>query len=371
MNMRRSFAIASVLSALSILVSSSPAQAARLKELVEVDGFRTNHLVGLGLVVGLAGTGDDTSMTATKHPLQSLMRHLGTTVDLTDLMQKNVAMVMVTAELPPFARAGTTLDVTVSSMGNAKSLVGGTLIVTPLKGPDNNVWALAQGSLTLGAWSAGGASGSTTRKNHVTAGHVPNGATLEHDAPNGLPDGQIALLLREPDFTTAWRIASAINGTLGEPLARVRDPGAVIVTGGPRWKGRTVELIALLESIEATPDSPGRVIIDERTGTIAVGANVSLSASAVACGGITVKIDEQPVVSQPNAFTKGAKTEVVAQSDVKVEEGEGRLAPLRAATTVGDVAAALNALGVKPRDLVSIFQALKAAGALRAEIQVL
>jgi flagellar P-ring protein FlgI len=298
------------------------------------------------------------------------MRHLGTTVELTDLMQKNVALVMVTAELPPFARAGTTLDVTVSSMGNAKSLVGGTLIVTPLKGPDNNVWALAQGSLTLGAWSAGGASGSSTRKNHVTAGHVPNGATLEHDAPNGLPDGQIALLLREPDFTTAWRIASAINGTLGEPIARVRDPGAVLVNAGARWKGRTVELIALLESIEATPDAPGRVIIDERTGTIAVGANVSLSASAVACGGITVKIDEQPVVSQPNALSKG-QTVVVPQSDVKVEEGEGRLAALRPATTVGDVAAALNALGVKPRDLVSIFQALKAAGALRAEIQVL
>lgn len=365
--MRRLFAIATLL---SVLASTSPARAARLKELVEVDGFRGNHLVGLGLVVGLSGTGDDTSMIATKRPLQSLMRHLGTTVDLGDLMQKNVAMVMVTAELPPFARAGTTIDVTVSSMGNAKSLVGGTLIVTPLKGPDNNVWALAQGSLTLGGWTAGGNSGSTTHKNHVTAGHIPNGATIEHDAPNGLPDGQLALLLREPDFTTAWRIASAINGTLGEPMARVRDPGAVLVNAGARWKGRTVELIALLESVEATPDAPGRVIIDERTGTIAVGANVSLSASAVACGGITVKIDETPVVSQPGAFAKG-KTEVVAQTDVKVEESEGRLAVVRPSTTVGDVAAALNSLGVKPRELVSIFQALKAAGALRAEIQVL
>jgi flagellar P-ring protein precursor FlgI len=367
--MRRSLASLALFCALG--VAAPRAQAARLKELVEVEGFRGNHLVGLGLVVGLTGTGDDTSSVATKKPLQSLLRHLGTTVDLGDIMAKNVAMVMVTAELPPFARAGMNVDVTVSSVGNAKSLQGGTLVMTPLKGPDGQTWALAQGSITLGGFAVGGASGTSQRKNHVTAGHVPSGAVLEHDAPNTLPECRLTLVLREPDFTTAWRIASAINGALGQAVARVLDPGSVLVEGGPRWRGRTVELVALLESIEATPDAPGRVIIDERTGTIAVGANVTIGPAAVASGAINVRIDEAQAVSQPEAFSKGGKTTAVAETNVTVEEGGGRVVPIPQATTVADVAAALNALGVKPRDLVAIFQALKAAGALRAEIQVL
>jgi flagellar P-ring protein FlgI len=364
--MRRLLAIVTL-----IVLGAPAAHAARLKELVEIDGFRTNHLVGLGLVVGLTGTGDDTSSIATKKPLQSLLRHLGTSVELQDIVAKNVAMVMVTAELPPFGRAGMTIDVTVSSVGNSKSLQGGTLIITPLKGPDGQTWALAQGSLTLGGFSAGGASGSQQRKNHVTAGHVPSGAVLEHDAPGALSDSKLTLVLRDPDFTTAWRIASAINGTLGAELARVRDPGAVIIEAGPRWRGRTVELVALLESIEATPDAPGRVIIDERTGTIAVGANVTIGPAAVASGAINVRIDEGQSISQPEALSKGGKTVAVAESNVQVEEGGGRMVAIGVATTVGDVAAALNALGVKPRDLVAIFLALKAAGALRAEVQVL
>jgi len=354
----------------AMLALTSGAEAARLKELVDIEGFRTNAVVGVGLVVGLNGTGDDASALATRRPISQLLKHFGSLVDPADIKAKNVALVTVTANLPPFARPGTSIDVTVSSMGTAKSLQGGTLIATPLHGADRATYALAQGSLTVGGFIADGASGSGSKKNHVTAGRIPNGATIERETPGIMPVDCVTLLLRSPDFTTAARIAEAVNRTMGGEIAKVRDAGAVSVMISVERKTRVVELIASLEAVEAIPDGPGRVIIDERTGTIVVGAHVTIDAAAIAHGGITIKVDEQKQVVQPGALSAG-KTTTVAQTNVEVKEEDGKLSPMPASSTVGDIAAALNVLGCKPRDLVSVFQALKAAGALHADLQVL
>ncbi len=354
---------------LAALLAAVPARATRLKDLVEIAGFRPNHLVGMGLVVGLAGTGDDASSVVTRREMAVMARRLGLAIDPSDFKAKNVATVMVTAELPPFARAGMPIDVVVSSMGTAKSLSGGTLLITPMKGPDLGTYALAQGSLVVGGFAAEGGSGSTSRKNHPTAARIPGGARVEKDAPGIPPRDEVVLILREPDFTTASRIASAINSSLGQ-VAHVRDPAAVTVEVSSLWKGRVIDLVAQLESLDATPDVAARVIIDERTGTIVAGAGVTLGPAAIAYGAINVDVTETPQVSQPNPLTN-AQTTVTPQSEVKVDEKDGKLQVIQGAATVGGVAAALNQLGVKPRDLAAIFQALKAAGALRAELEVL
>jgi flagellar P-ring protein precursor FlgI len=349
------------------------AHAARLKELADVEGFRPNSLTGMGIVVGLNGTGDDATSIATRRPLATLMRHLGVVIDQADIKAKNVALVAVTAELPPFARSGMALDVTVSSMGTAKSLQGGMLLVTHLVGADTQTYALAQGSLAVGGFIAEGGSGSSAKKNHVTVGRIPMGARVERDAPGGMPKDYVVLVLRQPDFTTASRIAQSVNKALetagGPERARVRDPGAVAVPVAKNWQSRIVDFVASLEALEATPDSPGRVIIDERTGTIVVGGNVSIAAVAIAHGAIHVRVSERTTVSQPQALGKGS-TVAAPESEIDVEEQKGQLSPLREAATVGDVAAALNLLGATPRDLVAVFEALRAAGALRAELQV-
>jgi len=366
--MRSIFQLAAVTAALAGLAPA--AHATRLKDLVEVAGFRPNHLVGMGIVVGLAGTGDDASSVVTRREMAVMAKRLGIAIDANDFKAKNVASVMVTAELPPYARAGMPLDITVSSMGTAKSLSGGTLLITPLKGPDLGTYALAQGSLVVGGFAAEGGSGSSAKKNHPTAGRIPGGARVEKDAPGIPPRDEVVLILREPDFTTASRIAAAVNAALGDSSAHVRDPAAVTIAVGPSWRGRTVDLIATLEGVDATPDVAARVIIDERTGTVVAGAGVTLSPAAIAYGAINVDVSETPQVSQPGALA-GGQTVVTPQSEVKVEEKDGKLQVINGAATVGQVAAALNQLGVKPRDLAAIFQALKAAGALRAELQVL
>ncbi|RMH40721.1 MAG: flagellar basal body P-ring protein FlgI [Deltaproteobacteria bacterium] len=362
---------AAALSLIAAVACPVAVRADRVKDLATVEGYRGNALVGVGIVVGLAGTGDDARSPVTRRSLAQLMKHLGITIDEAQLKAKNVAAVVVTAELPPFARAGMQVDVTVSSMGSAKSLQGGTLIATPLKGPDRMTYAIAQGPLSLGGFAVEAATGSTTKKNHSTVARIPNGATIEMDAPGHLPRDHVVLLLDNPDFTTASRIADAIDTAFGEPLARVRDPGAVVVRVGPKWRGRVVHFIAALESVQAEPDVRARVVIDERTGTIVVGEHVALSRAAIAHGGITVRVTERLNPSQPGILSRGGNTVVTPESDISVEEAGGQLVPIGPAGTVGDVAAALNALGVKPRDLVAIFQALAAAGALRAELEVL
>ncbi len=357
---------------LAMLLAAPTAASAqhRLKELVSIEGVRENSLVGFGIVVGLAGTGDDARSPVVQKSLANLLNRLGVRIDPAEIKAKNVAAVVVTAELPAFARAGMNIDVTVSSMGAAKSLQGGTLVVTPLKGPDRAVYALAQGALSLGGFAVEGASGSTARKNHATVARIPAGAVIERGAPTVLPRDRVTLLLKQPDFTTASRIATAIDATFSAPLSMVTDPGSVVVQIRPEWKSRAVHFIATLEAIEAVADAPAKVIIDERTGTIVVGANVRLSAAAIAHGALTVRINEQQVPSQPNPLADG-QTVVTEQSEIEINEQGGDLRAIRAAASVGEVAAALNQLGAKPRDLVAIFQALHAAGALRADIEVL
>jgi flagellar P-ring protein FlgI len=369
---RRARALAALAALVLVLCAAAgSASASRLKELVNIEGHRSNPLTGFGIVVGLNGTGDDARSPVVRRSLAKMLKRLGVTVDAAEIKARNVAAVVVTAELPAFSRAGSRMDVLVSSMGAAKSLEGGTLIATPLKGANMETYALAQGPISTGGFVVQGGSGSSARKNHVTVARLPGGAVVERDAPGLAPTGRIVLQLKQPDFTTATRIAEAIDAALGAGTARVRDPGAVTVLVGPSWRRRPVQLVATLEALQATPDAPARVVVDERTGTVVVGANVSLGPAAIASGGLEVEISESQEVSQPDTLSEAGKTVVTPKTEIKVTEKEGSLHLVSDAATVADVAAALNALGVKPRDLVSILQALKAAGALTAELQLL
>lgn len=361
--------------ALALLVWSSPVSAERIKELCDIEGVRPNSLVGLGLVVGLNGTGDDATSPVTRRALAGLMKKLDITVDPTQLKQvkaKNVALVTVTATLPAFARAGAAIDVLVSSAGTARSLSGGTLLLTPLKGPDLLTYALAQGPVSLGGFAAEGKTGTSVVKNHPTVGRIPAGARIEKGAPSVLVEsGELVLLLHQADFTTATRIYKAINDSMGEGTAKLRDPGAVTVQISKEWQGYVVEMMSVIEAVEVVPDALARVVIDERTGTIVVGTGVKLGPAVIAHGSLTVRVSEEQEASQPSVLSKKGDTVVVPKSNIEASEEEGRLVFVAGAASAGDVANALNALGVKPRDLVIIFQALAQAGALRAEIVLL
>ena len=355
--------------ALILALTAGTAAADRVKDLTTVAGVRTNQLTGYGLVVGLAGTGDDASSPIVRRTLAKALKRLDIAIAPEELRAKNVAAVMITADLPPFARPGQAIDVVVSSFGSAKSLAGGTLLATPLKGGDQKTWAVAQGPLAVGGFliDAGAAS---ERKNHVTVARLPGGATVEGIAPTPLPKRELVLLLREPDFTTAVRIATAITAALGPDTATARDAGAVIVPLGERWRGDVAGLIATIEPLAVDPDQVARVVIDERTGTVVIGGEVVLRPVAIAYGGLTVQISEKPEVSQP-APLGGGKTTVVPRTEAVVTEAAGDLHALPAAATLSELTTALNRLGVKPRDLIAILAALRAAGALRAEVEVL
>jgi flagellar P-ring protein precursor FlgI len=348
------------------------ARADRIKDLTTIAGVRDNHLTGFGLVVGLDGSGDDARSPMVKSSLTKMLKRLGITIDPNDLKGKNVAAVMITAELPAFAKPGMTFDITVSSLGNAKSLAGGTLLAAPLKGPDDRTWAIAQGSLSVGGFIAEGSSGSSSKKNHPTVGRLSGGATVEASAPTVMPDKEIVLVLNQPDFTTATRMRDAIATALGTDAARLGDAATVVVAVPADAKGQVAQLIAKLEALEVDPDIRAKVIIDEKTGTIVIGEAVTLRAAAITFGALTVEIDETPTASQPvAALTKGATTAILPRTGIKVNEANSPLRQVSKAATVGDVAAALAALGAKPRDLVSILRALKAAGALRADLETL
>ena len=355
------------------LFFATTASADRIKDLASIDGVRDNDLTGFGIVVGLDGTGDDTLSPVVKSALTKMLKRLGNTVDPTNMKMKNVAAVMVTAKLPAFGKAGQRIDITVSSMGNAKSLSGGTLLLTPLKAGALTV-ANAQGALSIGGFTAEGASGSSTKKNHTLVGEVPGGATLEMSAPTAMPRGDLTLILGTADFTTATRMQAAIEAVL-PGIAHARDASAVVVKIDGEWKQKVPELIAKLEAIEVDPDLKAKVIVDEKTGTIVVGEAVTLRSAAVTFGSLTVEITEAPIVSQPTApvigNAKGVKTKVVPNTTIKVDEPNNTMHVIKKAATVADVAAAFAALGAKPRDLVSILRALKASGALRAELETL
>lgn len=350
------------------LSAAAPADAARIKELVTVEGARPNHLVGVGLVTGLDRTGDRPGDNATRVALANLVRHLGIQISPADVRARNVALVNVTTELPAYAKPGTRLDVTVSSLGSATSLQGGTLQMAVLEGIDGKPYAVAQGQLAIGGFEAESRlTGSFHRKNHVTVARVPNGALVEAEVAQELPTERLRLFLKDPDFTTATRIEAAIEQTLGSTVAEVIDPGVIEVTITDAWKSRVVGLVATIESTEAVPDAPARVIVDERTGTVVAGAGITLGPAAITHGGLEIKIQERFGVSQPQPFGRG-DTVVIPETQIAAVEAEAKMVVLPAATTLADVATALNALQVKPRDLITIFQALHAAGALRADV---
>lgn len=352
-----------------VALTVTQADAARIKDIAAFDGVRENQLVGYGLVVGLNGSGDSDQ---TKFPVQSLvsvLERMGITINRNDVKVKNVAAVTVTASLPPFAKQGTKLDVLVSSLGDAKTIAGGTLLMTPLKGADNNVYAVAQGSLLTNSFAFGGQGASAT-KNHPTAGRVPAGALVEREIPNVLlGKDTLRLNLNQSDFTTAARVATAINGRF-KGVAATLDGGSVAVRIPDEYNSRPVDFIAALEGLEVKTDVPSRVVVNERTGTIVMGDTVRISAVAVSHGNLALTVKETPKVSQP-APLSGGETRETPRTELKVQEEVKRLSMLPEGATIGEVIRGLNLLGVTPRDLISILQAIKAAGALQADLVII
>lgn len=359
-----------ILFALLMLLATS-AHAIRIKDIASFEGARDNQLLGYGLVVGLNGTGDSDQ---TRFPIQSvvnMLERMGITINRSDITLKNVAAVMVTATLPPFAKQGNHLDVTVSSLGDSKSIAGGTLIMTPLKGADNQVYAVAQGSVLTNSFAFGGQA-ATAQKNHPTAGRVPNGGLVERELPNMLAGKSVLRLnLMQADFTTATRIEAAINEKFKSTVATTTDPGTVILKIPESYANHTVEFAAALETLEVRPDVQAKVVLNERTGTIVMGENVRISTVAVSHGNLSLVIKETPRVSQPAPFSKTGDTVVVPRTDMKVVEESRRLMMVPEGASIGDVIRALNLLGVTPRDLIGILQAIKAAGALQAELTII
>ncbi len=348
------------------------AGASRLKDVASVYGTRDNQLIGYGLVVGLNGSGDGNNTKFTVQTVVNMLERLGIHVPANDVKVKNVAAVMVTAKFPAFARAGTKLDVTVSSLGDATSLQGGTLLLTPLRGVDSQVYAAAQGPLTIGGFAASGASGSGVQKNHPTAGRIPEGAIVERELPYRFSDqDNLVINLYHADFTTATRTAAAINQELKQELATAVDAATVKVAVPEGARGDLVGLVAHLEQVEITPDAKAKVILDERTGTVVMGENVRISTVAVAHGNLSIQIKETQNVSQPAPFSNRGRTVVTPESDVQASEGVEHLILVEQGASLGDVVRALNAVGASPRDLISILQALKAAGALQADLEVI
>jgi flagellar P-ring protein precursor FlgI len=363
-----------IASALVLCLLAGTARAEKLRDLVLVSGARDNQLIGYGIVSGLSGTGDDFTVPFAGQSILSLLRRLGVQVDPTQVQQmrlKNAAAVVVTAVLPPFSKSGTNIDVTVSSIGNARSLSGGVLLQTVLKGPDQRVYAVAQGSLLVGGFNARGASGSSINTGQTTAGRIVEGAIVEREVPTVLlADGALRLDLRSPGFTVASRIADAINGKLGAGTAAPLDGGRVTVKVPGEYATRIIELVALLEDLEVTPVRPARVVINERTGTIVAGGDVRLSPVAVVHGNLTIVVKETPRASQPIAPAGGATTVVVPGTEIEANEERQSVRYVPAAPTLADVASALGALGLSPRELASVLDALRGAGALEAEVVV-
>ena len=344
----------------------------RVKDVASLVGVRAMPLIGYGLVIGLNRTGDKRQTLFSNMSLANTLERFGIVVTPEMMKVENVAAVMVSAELPPFARPGVRLDITVSSIGDARSLQGGTLVPTPLRGMDGGVVALAQGPLTLGGFG-GGTAGNSVQVNHLTAGRIPGGAMVQVQPRGAVPDGdEVLLALNTPDFSTASRLATAVEGVLGAGSARAIDPATVRITVPTEYKGNVPQLMARIEPLPVESDMPARVVINERTGTVVVGSLVTLGAAAVAHGSLSVRISTRFEVSQPGAFAPGkAETVVVPNEQVDVREKDARLVALEEGVTLDAVVSALNSLGVTPRDIVAIVQALKAAGSLRAEIVVI
>jgi flagellar P-ring protein FlgI len=372
MTIHRLFALAL---ASALAVSAAPVAArdttTRLKDVVSLQGPEAIPLIGYGLIVGLNKTGDRRQTIFSTQSLANMLQQFGLAVDPVAVKVENIAAVLVTASLPAYARPGVKLDVTASSIGDARSLQGGTLLATSLRGPTGTIHALAQGPLSIGGFG-GGAGGNSVQVNHLTVGRVPAGALVQAASGLSLPQADVvALALHDPDFANASRVAQVINAELGADRARVVDPGTVAVRVPEQYRSALSELMARLEMLPVTSDVPARVVINERSGTIVVGANVRIAAAAVAHGNLSVRISTQFQVSQPEPLSRGGETVVVPNTQVDVREGTNRLVELEEGTTLEAVVRALNSLGATPRDIIAIMQALKASGALRAEIIIL
>ena len=358
---------------LGALLLSVAAQAERLKDLASIQGVRSNQLIGYGLVVGLNGTGDQTTQTPfTVQTFNNMMAQFGIKVPQGGNVQlKNVAAVSIHADLPAFAKPGQTIDVTISSIGNAKSLRGGSLLMSPLKGIDGNVYAIAQGNLVVGGFDAGGADGSRITVNVPSAGRIPNGATVERPVPSGFEQGNyLTLNLNRPDFTTAKNIVDKLNELLGPGVAQALDGGSVRVAA-PADAGQRVDYLSIIENLEVDAgQAVAKIIINSRTGTIVIGQNVRVQPAAVTHGSLTVTITEDPIVSQPEPFSQG-QTAVVPRSRVNAEEEAKPMFKFAPGTTLDEIVRAVNEVGASPSDLMAILEALKQAGALQADLIVI
>jgi flagellar P-ring protein precursor FlgI len=374
---------------ISFLIPSA-GYSARIKDISSIKGIRQNQLLGYGLVIGLNGTGDKGGTKFTIQGLVNMLEHMGVHVNADEVKVKNVAAVVVSAKLPPFARIGKKIDVILSSIGDAKSLVGGTLLLTPLKGVDNKVYALAQGAVSIGGFSAGGAAGGGVTKNHPTVGRISGGASIEKEIPLSIMSkNEMTIILNNPDFNTADRAVKAINSRFGESIAKSIDSGTLKFRVPEEFQNKVVNLIAQIGEIEVEPDSIAKVIVNEKTGTVVVGENVRIQKVAVAHGNLSIQIKEETNVSQPQAFAPsgggiaprqmgggtvvapGGSTVVTPESQVSVAEESSRLLLIPKGRTIGELVNALNAIGVTPRDLITILQAIKAAGALQGELEII
>ncbi|MES2534889.1 MAG: flagellar basal body P-ring protein FlgI [Pseudomonadota bacterium] len=357
---------------MACLLAPSTSHAERLKDLTSIQGVRQNQLIGYGLVVGLDGSGDQTTQTPfTVQSVVSMLQQLGVTLPPgTTLQLKNVAAVMVTSSLAPFAQPGQTMDVTVSSMGNAKSLRGGTLLMTPLKGADGQIYGIAQGNVLVGGAGAA-AGGSRAQINHLSVGRISAGATVERALTNALGQGNVILLeLKDSDFSTAGRVADAINRRFGSATAEAQD-GRVIRVRVPESSGERVAFLGALESISVTPAQvAARVILNARTGSVVMNQMVTLDACAISHGNLSVVINSEPVISQPAPLSRG-QTVVAQRSQIDISKEPGQMLLLKSGASLAEVVKALNAIGATPQDLLAILQAMKAAGSLRAELEII
>jgi len=354
---------------LGIEAFCTTAHAERIKDIASFEGVRDNQLIGYGLIVGLDGTGDKGQSSI--QGIVNLLKRLDITLAPSDISSKNIAAVIVTATLPPFAKPGIKVDALVSTIGDAKTIQGGTLLLTPLKGPDGKVYALAQGPVSIGGFAAEGGAASV-QKNHPTAGKIPDGVTIEQEPPFSLGNGEsIRLFLHRPDFTTASGIAEKINNVFSGTFAFPADPSTIELEIPDNYKDQLVSFITRVEMLNVEMDMIAKVVINERSGTVIIGSNVNILPVAIAHGSLAIEINERATVSQPMPFApENAETTVVPRTDISVDEQKAFLVEV-SGITLGEVVRALNALGVTPRDLISILQALKAAGALKAELEII
>jgi flagellar P-ring protein precursor FlgI len=354
---------------LFFIVAIDQAHAARIKDLAYINGVRTNQLVGYGLVVGLNGTGDKSNTIFTNQSLANMLEKMGIRIDPKLTKVNNIAAVTVTADLPPFGKVGNKIDATVSSIGDAKSLGGGILLLTQLKGADGEVYAMAQGPLVVGGFLASG-TGASVQKNHPTVGRVPNGVTIEREISYAdMKVDSLLISLKAPDYTTARRMTERINQTF-VGAAYAKDGGSVVVTTPDEQKSNPVKFVSMIENLDVKPDNVAKIVVDEKTGTVVMGDNVLISTVAVSHGNITVQVKEDTNVSQPMPFARG-RTVATPDTQIKVEEDKGRWVVIPEGISIRELVNAMNATGVPTRDIITILQTIKAAGALHAELEVI